>query len=73
MLCYIELLCVYVNAVCSVERLLDHLVLTGNSTLDPLQACGGTRGQRCQITLKKNYQDDPKLLFAMFYIYGYVL
>ncbi|XP_067929265.1 gametogenetin-binding protein 2-like [Watersipora subatra] len=53
----------------SVERMLDHLALSGNSTLDPMQI-SSSRAKHCQITLKRNFRDDPKLLFAMFYIYG---
>ncbi|KAF6024297.1 GGNBP2 [Bugula neritina] len=53
----------------SVERMLEHLALSGNKTLDPMQITK-TKGKRCQITLKKNYKEDPKLLFALFYVHG---
>ena len=49
--------------------MLDHLALSGNGTLDPMQV-SSSRAKHCQITLKKNFMEDPKLLFAMFYIYG---
>jgi len=55
----------------SVERMLEHLALSGNKTLDPMQITK-TKGKRCQITLKKNYKEDPKLLFALFYVHGCV-
>jgi len=51
--------------------MLEHLALSGNKTLDPMQITK-TKGKRCQITLKKNYKEDPKLLFALFYVHGCV-
>lgn len=54
--------------VCSVERLMDHIAMTGNPTLDPLFVTA--KGKRCQLQLRKNYRDDPKLLFALLYTHG---
>ena len=55
------------NLFSSIERMLDHLAMSGHATLDPMHVT--MKGKRCQMTLTKSYREDPKLLFSMFYIY----
>ena len=56
----------YVNFIyCSVERLFNQLVTSGNPALEPLIVTSGS-----VLSINRNYLFDPKAIYALFFVHG---
>jgi len=62
------LLSFVVVCVFSVERLFNQLVKSQHPALEPLIVT-----KRAEMSINRNYLFDPRALYSLFYIHGYVI